>query len=173
MASGFSGFVVLGDTHHGILLTKDASDTPTNADDLPTFRVYSGEGYVTGSAGTVSFLDSGTITAGTATNPIVLTSASHGLTTGARITVASVGGLVGANGTHVITKISDNTFSLDGASGSGAYTSGGTWNLTGAYKYTVAATSGAGYEEGGNYAVLFRFAISSVQKGDVDVFGVT
>jgi hypothetical protein len=41
------------------------------------------------------------------------------------VTIASVGGNTAANGDWVITKISDTTFSLDGSTGSGAYTSGG------------------------------------------------
>jgi len=79
-------------------------------------------GYVAGS--TAAAL---TVSGATNASPIVITtSAAHGLLTGAVVTVASVGGNTGANGTFVITKLSNTTFSLNGSTGSGAYTSGGT-----------------------------------------------
>lgn len=67
-----------------------------------------------------------TITGASNATPIVITSASHGLATGDMVTIASVGGNTAANGTWKITKVGDNTFSLDGSVGNAAYTSGGT-----------------------------------------------
>lgn len=67
-----------------------------------------------------------TITAASNASPIVLTSTAHGLVTGDAVTVASVGGNTAANGNFVVTKVTDDTFSLDGSVGNGAYTSGGT-----------------------------------------------
>jgi hypothetical protein len=59
--------------------------------------------------------------------PIVITSAAHGLNTGDAISVSGVAGNTAANGVFTITKVDDNSFSLNGATGNAAYTSGGTW----------------------------------------------
>lgn len=69
----------------------------------------------------------GAITGATNATPIVVTSTGHGLATGDSVVVAGVGGNAAANGTWKITKINNNSFSLDGSVGSGNYTSGGTW----------------------------------------------
>lgn len=74
---------------------------------------------------------SGTITAiAQPTFPTVITSVNHGLTTGAVIAIANVGGMTQLNGnTYTITVVNANTFTLDGIDNTafGAYTSGGTW----------------------------------------------
>lgn len=170
----FSGLVQLGNTMFGSLLTKTTSGVPINADALPTFRIYSGSGLV--GTGTVSFLNSGSIT-GAVNNGsglIRITSASHGLLTGDRITITGVGGVSNANGTFLITKITDDTFDLQGSTFAGTYTSGGTWNTTGRYKWTVAATAGNGYAAGSTYALEFAYAVSSgTQQGQSKGFTVT
>ncbi len=67
-----------------------------------------------------------TITGATNASPIQITVANHGLATGETIVIASVGGNTAANGTWVITVTGVNTFTLNGSTGNGAYTSGGT-----------------------------------------------
>lgn len=67
-----------------------------------------------------------TITGATNASPIQITIANHGLGTGETVVVASVGGNTAANGTWVITVTGANTFTLNGSTGNGAYTSGGT-----------------------------------------------
>lgn len=71
------------------------------------------------------------ITGATNAAPIVITSTGHGFATGDRVAIGAVGGNTAANGNHTITVIDVNTFSLDGSTGNGVYTSGG-WvvNLT-------------------------------------------
>jgi hypothetical protein len=64
--------------------------------------------------------------------PIIVDSASHGLTTGTRVTISGVGGNAAANGTFTVTRISDDQFSLDMSDGtsSGFYASNtGQWSL--------------------------------------------
>lgn len=56
---------------------------------------------------------------------IQITKAAHGLATGTRIYVKDVLGVPAANGRWFITATGDNTFTLDGSTFSGAYTSGG------------------------------------------------
>lgn len=81
---------------------------------------------------------SGGVTAATAASPIVLTVGSTAsLTTGSVVTVAAVGGITAANGTFMVTVINATTFSLDGSTGTGSYTSGGTVTPTGAVATTV------------------------------------
>jgi hypothetical protein len=74
------------------------------------------------------------ITGATQANPCVLTVTSHGYTTGQRIRVASVVGMTELNGkSYYITKLTDNTFSLQTLAGVnvdssayGAWSAGGT-----------------------------------------------
>jgi hypothetical protein len=80
------------------------------------------------------------ITGATKANPCVITCASHGLSTGAIITISSVVGMTQLNDkNYQITKIDDNSFSLDGIDSSAYtdYASGGTI-YTGTY-YTKKA----------------------------------
>jgi hypothetical protein len=62
----------------------------------------------------------------TSTTPIVVTSSNHRLATGSRVVIGGVNGTGNANGRFTVTKIDDNSFSLDGTKGEGAYTGGGT-----------------------------------------------
>jgi hypothetical protein len=54
------------------------------------------------------------------------TAAAHGLTTGAQVTIAGVQGNTAANGTFTITVTDATHFTLNGTSGNGNYTGGGT-----------------------------------------------
>lgn len=67
-----------------------------------------------------------TITGATNATPIVITATAHGRSTGDKVFIDSVEGNTAVNGSWTITKITDNTFSLDGSVGNGSYTSGGT-----------------------------------------------
>ncbi len=65
-------------------------------------------------------------------SPIVISSANHGLATGQVVTITGVLGNTAANGTWTITVVDQNHFSLNGSTGNGAYTSGGSWTPTAA-----------------------------------------
>jgi hypothetical protein len=65
------------------------------------------------------------ITAASNASPIKITVANHGLNTGETVVIAGVGGNTAANGTWVITVIDASNFNLNGSTGNGAYTSGG------------------------------------------------
>lgn len=68
-----------------------------------------------------------TVTGATNASPIqITTSVAHSLATGQMVAIHSVGGNAAANGTFTVTVTGANTFTLDGSTGSGAYTSGGT-----------------------------------------------
>lgn len=66
-----------------------------------------------------------TITAASNASPIVITSSGHGLLSGDRALVSGVTGNTNANGAWNITKLTADTFSLDGSTGNAAYVSGG------------------------------------------------
>ncbi len=77
------------------------------------------------------------ITNATNATPIVITSASHGHTTGDTVLISKVLGNTAANGVFRVTVTDANTFSLQdpvtgaNVAGNGAYTSGGrTWELS-------------------------------------------
>lgn len=74
--------------------------------------------------------DSGTITGATQANPVVITSAAHGRTTGQRLWLEDIGGMTELNdAAYVITVVDVDSFSLDSVDGSAytAFTTGGTW----------------------------------------------
>lgn len=55
------------------------------------------------------------------TGEIVITSEGHGLQTGEQIRIANVAGNTNANGTHTITRLSPDTFALQGTTANGLY----------------------------------------------------
>lgn len=84
----------------------------------------------------------GTVTAASNTNPVVITSAGNGLTSGDRITISGATGNTAINGTWVVEKIVNdkgevdidtfrlrNPFTNAYVVGNGAYTGGATWQL--------------------------------------------
>ena len=73
--------------------------------------------------------NAGTVTAASNASPIVITIASHGFSDDAIVFGHSVGGNTAANGTFKITKIGDDSFSLDDSTGNAAWTSGGKFYL--------------------------------------------
>lgn len=169
----FIGFVELEDTYNGVALVRDASLTPINIDASLTFRVYGPDGLVAAATSVASLLDHGTISGATNATPIVVTCANHGLSTGTFITVSGVVGNTGANGTTTITSIDTNTFSLDGSVGSGAYTSGGIWNVTGLYTYAIVCSAANGFEVNTSYEVLLQGKVAGQGTADTQTFIVT
>lgn len=169
----FLGFVQLEDDLTVPLLVKDSSGSPVNGDALPTWRAYGPDGLMQDGSGTASKKDSGSISSATNASPIVVTSTAHGLTTGTRATITGALGNTAANGTFTVTSVSTDTFSLDGSTGSGAYTSGGAWNVSGLYTFTLPVASADGYEVGQTYSLLSESAISSTPWANLDTFTVT
>ena len=74
------------------------------------------------SSGVVKGCMNNGITAVTATSPIQVTSANHGLVSGDYVQVNLVGGISGANGTFVCTVLDANNITLNGSTGTGVYT---------------------------------------------------
>lgn len=153
-------------------LVRNAFNAPTDADDLPTYRVYSADGLVNGQTGSLAFRDTGTVTDATNANPIVITSSDHGLTDGTLVTISGVNGNSGANGDFKITVLDANRFSLDDSSGGGSYTSGGSWHVTGLYSADLDLTAENGYTAGETYTVLISGVIGGQNYGNIHAFTV-
>jgi len=169
----FLGFVELAATLKLVDLIKNSSGVPTNTDSLPTYRVYGPDGLLDLVTGSLSKKDTGSITGATNASPIVITSAGHNLTTGTRVTITGVGGNTAANGTFLVTRINTDTFSLDGSTGSGAYTSGGTWNVSGLYGADIVCSTANGFASGETYTILVAGAISGTQAANLHTVVVT
>lgn len=78
----------------------------------------------------------GTITGATQANPVVIASAQHGLTSGSKVFIEGVVGMIELNDrTHTVGEIPDDDhFEVqDDGTGYNAYFSGGTWNNVSAY----------------------------------------
>jgi len=170
----FVGYVALSSAVRGTHVTKNSSSVPTNADSTPTFRVYGPSGtLMTNGTGSLTQKDTGSITGATNATPIVITSTNHKLSTGNRVTITGVQGNTAANGTFNVTVLTANTFSLDSSVGNGSYTSGGSWNLSGVYDFSITPTAANGYASGSTYLVLVTDIVSSVTKVGTYRFTVT
>lgn len=168
----FLGYVPLESTAiFGVLFAVNGS--PLNSDSLPTFRVYGPVGLMTGGAGTATLKDHGAITNATNAGPISITSVSHGLTSGTTVVVSGVLGNTGANGTFLINVVDADTFTLTGSTGTGAYTSGGMWNVAGLYNVSIACTSADGYAPGDSFSLLVNGSWSGTPASTLYTFVVT
>lgn len=58
----------------------------------------------------------------------ITTTVAHGWTDGEKVYIENVNGNTAANGTWIITRVDDTSFTLNGSTGSGTYTSGGIVN---------------------------------------------
>jgi hypothetical protein len=81
------------------------------------------------------------------TSPTITTSSAHGLVVGNMVTIASVGGATGVNGTWAVASVpSSTTFTVTLTSTAGSYTSGGTVNFANALQFvSVFAAANANY----------------------------
>jgi hypothetical protein len=89
------------------------------------------------------------------------------------VTVAGALGNTAANGTFTVTRVDADHFSLGGSTGSGAYTSGGTWNVTGLYYADIPATGANGFDVGETFAAYWSWQVSSASRADLTTFEVT
>jgi hypothetical protein len=166
----FIGFPILDGTSNDRLRvplsTLNSSNVIADADSLPVYRIYGPGGagtVVSNGTGSFAFQDTGTITgaANNGSSVVRITSAGHGLQTGDRIAVASVGGTTEANGTWTVTVHDANTFDLNGSSFVNAYTSGGSWHVLGLYYAQVSVSTANGYQKGKTYTLVVTYAITS------------
>lgn len=169
----YIGPVLAGDTLIAPVQTVNTSSVPINADAAPRriVRNLTTGARIDAAAGQASQGHTGSVTDATNASPIVITSASHGLQSGCRVTVVNVGGNTAANGTFNVTKVDDNSFSLDGSTGNGTYTSGGTWNLAGYYQHSISID--ANFSAGDLYEITSMWLISASARTTLDTFTVS
>jgi hypothetical protein len=169
----FAGYVQLDATFRGVLLTK-LDGAMTDADALPTYRIYAPSGVAIAS-GSCSYLKSGSISTVENTTPIrVNFTANHGLQTGERINPSGVTGAVAAtvNGlSFLVTVIDPDTVELQSTTAAGTGT-GGSWHLTGQYTMSQAVTEANTFEVNETYTVIYAALISGEPTSDVDTFSV-
>lgn len=173
MNGEFIGFFDLDATLEAPIPIHNGSNAPADPSVAPNFRVYDGGALMNSGTGNLTKLDTGNITGASNTTPIVITSANHGLETGNRVTNSAVGGNTAANGDFTITKIGNDTFSLDGSAGIALYTTGGQWHVSGLYKLTIELDAGNGYEAGQVYFAVVTWIVSAVTYSKTISFGVT
>lgn len=163
MTAGGQGFVALDGTVTLVVRTKNGSGVVTDPTSDPTYRVYGQSGLMSSGTGTMSALDTGTVS-GAADDGggeiRITTSAAHNLQTGDRIRIYGVGGTTEANANWTITVQTSTTFDLDGSTFSNAFTSSGTYEVLGLYSADVSATSGNGYARGETYHAVVTWIIS-------------
>jgi len=112
-----------------------------------------------------------TITGATNNAPIQITAITHGFSTGDIIEISGVGGNTAANGRWTITKIDDSNFTLDGSTGSGTYTTGGTatYRENDDMGYSYASPVIVKSNNSGNWIVIFGNGYNS-QNGHAVLF---
>lgn len=165
----FEAFVSLDGVFYGVMLAMDDGNL-ADPDSLPTFWVKGPDGLMPNSSGTASYLREGVVTGATNASPIVVTSAGHGLQNGQKITISGVLGNTAANGTFKVAGVTSSTFELSGSTGNGAYSSGGTWHLTGQFKYQISAAAADGFEVNTAYTVIGNFIYGSSVGAAESVF---
>lgn len=172
----YLGLVPLNTELTAAVVTRDSNNTPTDASASPTFRIYGEMGLMANGTGSLALQDpgpsGGAIANASNAMPIVITSNGHGLTTGTQVTISGVGGNNNANGTWIVTVLDANTFSLNGSTGSGIYTSGGTWHVSGLYNLSVTPTAVNGYVSGQNYTILVTATVSGITRAEAYTFTV-
>ena len=171
MNGQFLGFVDLDSTLETLLAISGVDLDPIDPTVAPSCRIYQGSTLIT--TANLTKVNTGSITAATNASPIAITSAAHGLETGSRVIISGVLGNTAANGTFTITKTGVDAFTLDGSTGNGAYTSGGTWHVAGLYKLSVAALEISSFESGQTYSVLVSWLDGADPVTALHTFTVT
>lgn len=128
--SNFTGFILQSVTpaNVGILLRREHNAIGSSSSIIAENNIVQ-KFSTTGSGATV-------VSNATNASPIVITTtATHGYVTGQSVSIADVLGNTAANGNFIITVLSGTTFSLNGSTGNGAYTDGGTALASTIYYY--------------------------------------
>src|SRR5436305_4610478 len=103
------GTVTLGSTLTAAVAVETSAGVPSDPTVAPTFRVYGASALMNNGTGNLSKLDSRSLTGATNANPISVTSASHGLNTGTRVSISGVLGNTAANTETTVTVVNANT----------------------------------------------------------------
>lgn len=109
-----------------------------------------------------NFVGGGIVTASNASPVQIATTSSHGLATGATVTIAGVTGNTGAIGTFLITVVDATHFTLNGSAGTGSGT-GGTVNVPtlATFQADVSGQGGTSAASAINQAVTANVGVSA------------
>jgi hypothetical protein len=110
-----------------------------------------------------------TVTGATNEYPITVTCANHGYRNGDYVTISGVVGNTAANGTHRIVRRGRHTFFLQGATGNGAYVSGGTaaGPGPGSVRFVIVVVdNGIDLAADGSVTVTFEDSANACHLGD-------
>lgn len=172
----FLGFVDEGEEATLVFQLRTAAGAPVEPDAAPTFKIVGPSGLVgANNKGTLSSLESGNVSGATNASPIVVTYSDSPIprvVVGQSVTIASVGGNTGANGTFIVSAITSTTFTLSGSTGTGSYTSGGTWKTTGLYKAVLTGAILTGLSAGETYTIIVTWLESGVRRAIQGTFTV-
>ncbi len=168
----YQGFMDENVAANFLFQLRTSAGVPIEPDATPQWKLLGQNGLVANGSGSAASAESGSITGASNAAPIVITSNAHAVVLGQAVTIASVGGNTAANGTFIATYIDANTFSLQGTTGNGNYTSGGTWRTTGLYKVTLSGAVLAGLSAGQTYTIILTWTESSVAKSMQATFTV-
>lgn len=160
----FAGFIDENTAATILAVIRSSANVPVEPDAAPTWRLYGATGVLAGGTGAATSFETGSVTGATNASPVVITSAGHGLSVGQSVTVSGVGGNTGANGTFAVSAVTSTTFTLSGSTGTGNYTTGGTWKTTGLYAVTLSGGVLASLEAGKTYTLVLYWQESAVQK---------
>lgn len=107
--------------------------------------------------------ETGSITAATTANPVVITSASHGLTSGDKIKISGVTGMLELNGnSYYVDVLTANTLGL--------YTNKALTSTVNGTQFTPYVSSGTWYKEGGIGNYVFRLTLQEAGS-NTDLYG--
>ena len=110
------------------------------------------------------------LTNATNATPIVITSNGHGLANNDLVAIAGVNGNTAANGIWSVQNVAANTFELEGSTGSGAYTNGGTWYKLNATRATAITLQNGRYVKSGDTGKLYLgTAMTTGTSGQTEV----
>lgn len=168
----FIGFTDEGQQAVLYVDTATADGVPVNPDAAPRWRVFGQSGPIAPAAGVALAVQAGAVTGATNATPVVVTSAAHGLVSGSTVRVVGVLGNTGANGSFTVTVLSADTFSLGGSAGTGAYTSGGSWNLVALWRVVLAGAAVAALGAGQTYTLVVTWAVGGSPLVRRYTFGV-
>lgn len=172
LAGPYLGTVGLGDNLIAAVLVETSAGTPSDPPTPPLYRAYSSTGLMPNGTGSLSKLDTASISAATNASPIQITATAHGYNTGTRINVSGVQGNTSANTETTVTVIDANNFTLDGTSGNGAYTGGGQAHVAGLYQINLSISAGNGFESGFTYELLVEWTNGGVNYAMLCTFSV-
>ena len=168
----FKGFIDEGQTAILYIDTATADGVPVDPDAAPAYTVFGQSGPIAATTGVALGVQSGTVTGASNATPIVVTSVAHGLATGSVVTITGAVGNTAANGTFTVTALTADTFSLNGSTGNGVWSAGGSWRLISLWRVLLAGAAVAALGAGQLYTLVVTWAVGGFARVRTYTFAV-